>query len=36
MRRAQHVWGLPSNPVVSVEKYRQRASGDIDVFRPRR
>jgi integrase len=34
MRRAQHVWGLPSNPVVSVEKYRQRSSGDIDVFSP--
>jgi integrase len=34
MRRAQHVWGLPSNPVVSVEKHRQRASGDIDVFSP--
>jgi integrase len=34
MRRAQHVWALPSNPVVSVEKYRQRSSGDIDVFSP--
>jgi integrase len=34
MRRAQHVWGLPVNPVTSVEKYRQRASGDIDVFSP--
>ncbi|HET8976783.1 MAG TPA: hypothetical protein VFN87_01420, partial [Solirubrobacteraceae bacterium] len=33
-RRAQHVWGLPSNPVASVEKYRQRVSGDIDVFSP--
>jgi integrase len=34
MRRAQHVWGLPANPVASVEKYRQRSSGDIDVFSP--
>jgi integrase len=34
MRRAQHVWGLPSNPVASVEKHRQRASGDIEVFSP--
>ncbi len=34
MRRAQHVWGLSSNPVTSVEKNRQRASGDIDVFSP--
>jgi integrase len=34
MRRAQHVWGLPMNPVASVEKYRQRSSGDIDVFSP--
>jgi integrase len=33
-RRAQHVWGLPANPVASVEKYRQRSSGDIDVFSP--
>ncbi|HEY3728615.1 MAG TPA: tyrosine-type recombinase/integrase [Solirubrobacteraceae bacterium] len=33
-RRAQHVWSLPSNPVASVEKYRQRSSGDIDVFSP--
>jgi integrase len=33
-RRAQHVWGLPSNPVDGVEKYRQRSSGDIDVFSP--
>lgn len=31
-RRAQHVWGLPSNPVARVEKYRQQSSGDIDVF----
>jgi len=34
MRRAQHVWRLPANPVASVEKYRQRSSGDIDVFSP--
>jgi integrase len=33
-RRAQHVWGLPTNPVASVEKYRQRSSGDIVVFSP--
>jgi integrase len=33
-RRAQHVWDLPTNPVASVEKYRQRSSGDIDVFSP--
>lgn len=32
--RAQHVWDLPTNPVASVEKYRQRSSGDIDVFSP--
>jgi integrase len=34
LRRAQHVWDLPTNPVDRVEKYRQRASGDIDVFSP--
>ena len=33
-RRAQHVWDLPTNPVASIEKYRQRSSGDIDVFSP--
>jgi integrase len=33
-RRAQHVWGLPINPVAGVEKQRQRSSGDIDVFSP--
>ena len=33
-RRAQQVWDLPTNPVASVEKYRQRSSGDIDVFSP--
>jgi hypothetical protein len=32
LRRAQHVWDLPSNPVDRVEKYRQRSSGDIDVL----
>jgi Phage integrase, N-terminal SAM-like domain len=42
MRRAQHVWGLPSNPVTSVERHPQRSlerhpqrsSDDIDVFSP--
>jgi integrase len=34
MRRAQHVWSLSANPVASVEKYRQRSSGDIDVLSP--
>jgi integrase len=33
-RRAQSVWGLPSNPVASVEKYRQRSTGDLEVFSP--
>ena len=33
-RRAQQVWDLPTNPVASVEKYRQRSSGDIDLFSP--
>lgn len=33
-RRAQSVWGLPLNPVAGIEKYRQRSSGDIDVFSP--
>jgi integrase len=33
-RRAQHVWGLPLNPVASVERHPQRSSGDIDVFSP--
>jgi integrase len=33
-RRAQHIWGLPSNPVATVEKYRQNSSGNIDVFSP--
>src|SRR5579875_4188970 len=34
MGRAQHVWGLPSSPVASVEKHRARSSGGIDVFSP--
>ncbi len=33
-RRAQAVWGLPRNPVAGIEKYRQRASGDIAFFSP--
>ncbi len=33
-RRAQHVWGLPVNPVASVEKHPQRSSGDLQVFSP--
>jgi integrase len=33
-RRAQSVWGLPRNPVAGIEKYRQRSSGDIEVFSP--
>jgi integrase len=34
MRRAQSVWGVPTNPVASVERHPQRSSGDIDVFSP--
>jgi integrase len=34
MRRAQSVWGLPTNPVAAVERHPQRSSGDIDVFSP--
>jgi integrase len=34
MKRAQSVWGLPVNPVASVERHPQRSSGDIDVFSP--
>lgn len=34
LRRAQHVWGLPTNPVAPVEKQRQQSSGDIEVFSP--
>ncbi len=34
-RRAQHVWGLPLNPVASVEKHNpHRSSGDLQVFSP--
>ena len=33
-RRAQSVWGLPTNPVSRIEKHPQSASGDIDVFSP--
>ena len=33
-RRAQTVWGLPVDPVTGIEKYRQRSSGDVDVFSP--
>jgi integrase len=33
-RRAQHVWGLPLNPVASVEKHPHRSSGDLQVFSP--
>ena len=33
-RRAQTFWDLPVNPVAGIEKYRQRSSGDIDVFSP--
>jgi integrase len=33
-RRAQHVWGLPLNPVAAVEKHPQRSSGDLQVFSP--
>jgi integrase len=34
LRRAQSVWGLSVNPVASVEKQRQRFSGDLEVFSP--
>jgi len=30
--RARKVYGLPGNPVADVERYRQRSSGDIEVF----
>lgn len=33
-RRAQHVWGLPLNPVAAVEKHPQRSSGGLQVFSP--
>jgi integrase len=34
IRRAQHVWGLQSNPVAAVEKQRTRSTGDLEVFSP--
>jgi integrase len=34
MRRACHVWGLPVNPVASVERHPQRSSGDLQAFSP--
>jgi integrase len=34
MRRAGHVWDLPSNPVAGVEKQRTRSTGDLEVFSP--
>ena len=33
-RRAVKVYGLPRNPLVNVDRYRVRASGDIEVFSP--
>ena len=30
--RSREVYGLPTNPVADVERYRQRSSGDIEVF----
>ena len=33
-RRATKVYGLPRNPLVNVDRYRVRASGDIEVFTP--
>ncbi len=30
--RARKVYGLSTNPVADVERYRQRSSGDIEVF----
>ena len=32
--RARKVWGLPDNPVSTVERHPQRASGDIEVYSP--
>ena len=32
--RAKKVYGLPSNAAVEVEKFQQKASGDIQVFSP--
>jgi len=33
-RRAQRVWGLPSNPVATVERPRVRVSDDLEAFSP--
>ncbi len=33
-RRAVRVYGLPRNPLANVDRYRVRASGDIEVFSP--
>jgi hypothetical protein len=33
-RRAQSIWGLPTNPVAGIEKHPQSLSGDIEVFSP--
>jgi integrase len=33
-RRAVKVWGLPQNPLVSVERPRFRVSDDLDAFSP--
>jgi integrase len=33
-RRACKLYGLPRNPLVNVDRYRVRASGDIEVFSP--
>jgi integrase len=33
-RRAVKAYGLPRNPLVNVDRYRVRASGDIEVFSP--
>jgi integrase len=33
-RRAVKVYGLPRNPLTNVDRYRVRASGDIEVFSP--
>ena len=33
-RRAVKLYGLPANPVASVDRFRVRSSGDIQVFSP--
>ena len=33
-RRAVKLYGLPSNPVAEIDRFRVRASGDIQVFSP--